>query len=59
MCAISMLRPRRFIDTIIHDEEMISRWDVLMAEVECDEGDMMLKMFVELYVIVINQALGL
>ena len=36
----------RLIDTIIHDEEMISRWDVLMAE---DKGDMLLKMLVELY----------
>ena len=38
------------VDTIIHDEEMISRWDVLMAEVECNEGNMLLKMLVELYI---------
>ena len=40
----------KLIDTIIHDEEMISRWDVLMAEVECNEGNMLLKMLVELYI---------
>lgn len=40
----------KLINTILHDEEMVSLWMTLTMEVEHDEADTLLKMLVELYI---------